>query len=150
MGMNRIVDTTEYLDMVVSLLREGKRDVPVPVKGVSMRPFLRDQDMAYLIPPEDSVRPGDILLFQRHGGQYILHRVQKCLPSGEYLMVGDNQWGMERIRPGQLRGKVSFVKIQGKVIAPGDLHWWFFAHPWRWLTPARAIAGRIRVKFRKN
>ena len=148
--MNRIVDTTEYLDMVVSLLQEGQRDVPVPVKGVSMRPFLRDQDMAYVIPPEDSVNPGDILLFQRPDGRYILHRVHKRLPSGEYLMLGDSQQGTERIGTSQIRGKVSFVKIQSTVIAPGDLRWLFFAYPWRWLAPARGIIGRIHNKLHRN
>lgn len=148
--MNRIVDTTEYLDTVCSLLREGKRDVPVPVKGVSMRPFLRDQDMAYLIPVEGPVKPGDILLFRRSSGRYILHRVHKLLGGGRYLMLGDSQRDVEVITDGNIRGKVSFVRIQDRNVAPGSFHWWFYAYPWRWLAPARGIIGRLHSLLKRK
>lgn len=148
--MHRIVDTTEYLDTVCELLRDGKRDVPVPIKGVSMRPFLRDQDMAYLIPVEDPVRPGDILLFQRPDGRYILHRVHRLLGNGTYLMLGDSQRGTEIIGEDALRGKVSFVRIQDRNVAPGSFRWWFFAYPWRWLAPARGIIGRLHSLLKRK
>lgn len=147
--MERVVDTREYLDMVCGLLRDGQRNVPVPVKGVSMRPFLRDQDMVYLIPLREPVRPGDIVLFQRPGGQYILHRVHRCLYDGSFLMLGDSQLQTERISGQQMRATVAFARIGGKDIRPGSLRWCFFAHLWRWLAPVRMPIGRIHKLFRK-
>lgn len=131
------VDTKEYLDIVCQLLQEGKQNVGVPVKGFSMRPFLHDQDVAYLNLVAQPVKPGDILLFQRVTGQYILHRVHRCLPDGTFLMLGDFQETLERLELHQIRAIVSYVRIGDKILRPGDVRWWLFAHPWRWLAPVR-------------
>lgn len=135
--MARLVDTKEYLDMVCALLREGKENVCVPVKGVSMRPFLRDQDLVYLNRIRQPVKPGDILLFQRPNGQYILHRVYRIAPDGRYLMLGDSQSVLEPIASDQALAIVSFARIGGKEVRPGSVQWWIFAKPWRWLAPLR-------------
>lgn len=148
--MPRTVDTKEYLDMVCSLLREGQREVPVPVKGVSMRPFLRDQDMVYLNPIRERVRPGDIVLYLRRNGQYILHRVYRANPDGSFLMLGDSQLEPEPVAADQLRAKVSFVRLGAKEVRPGSLHWWLFSHLWRWLAPVREPISRVRNLFRSK
>lgn len=147
--MNRIVDTKEYLDTVCALLAEGARDVPVPVKGISMRPFLRDQDTVYLSPVEKPVKPGDILLFQRPGGRYILHRVHRSLGDGNYAMLGDNQTAPETISPVDIRGIVTFVRIGDREFRPGSLRWEFFARPWRWLAFLRRPIGYLHHTFRQ-
>lgn len=146
--MPRTVDTKEYLDMVCALLREGQREVPVPVKGVSMRPFLQDQDMVYLNPIREPVRPGDIVLYLRRSGQYILHRVCKSNPDGSFLMLGDSQLEKEPVAADQLLAKVSFVRLGAKEVRPGSLHWWLFAHLWRWLAPVRGPILRAWNLFR--
>ena len=135
--MARMVDTKEYLDTVCQLLREGKENVCVPVKGFSMRPFLHDQDLVYLNLVTRAAKPGDILLFQRFTGQYVLHRVYRCLPEGDYLMLGDFQDTQERIAPHQIRAIVSYARVKGQLIRPGDARWWLYSHPWRWLAPVR-------------
>lgn len=135
--MARSLDTKEYLDTVCQLLQEGKENVCVPVKGFSMRPFLHDGDLVYLNLLTGPAKVGDILLFQRPTGQYILHRVHRCLPEGDYLMLGDFQDVQERIAPGQIRAVVSFARIGDKLIRPGDAQWWLYSHPWRWLAPVR-------------
>ena len=45
-----VLDTNQYLDAVCLMIREGRENVPVPIQGVSMRPFLRNADFAYLVP----------------------------------------------------------------------------------------------------
>ena len=85
-----ILDTKEYLDTVVELLAQGHRDVTVPVKGSSMVPFLHNGDVVYLNLPERPAKRGDILLYLRPDGRYILHRVVRRRKRG-LLMTGEAQ-----------------------------------------------------------
>lgn len=144
------LDTNKYLDAVCLMLREGQENVPVPVKGVSMRPFLRNADFAYLIQLPEKLKRGDIVLYQRPNDQYVLHRVYKILGSGNYLMLGDSQLEPEPVNAGQLRAKVSFVRIGRSVCRPGSFRWWFFAVPWLRLAPWRPQIARLLALFRKK
>lgn len=145
-----VLDTEKYLDAVCLMLREGQENVPVPVQGVSMRPFLRNTDFAYLVPLRSKVKKGDILLFQRSDCLYILHRVYKLHRDGTLLMLGDSQTQPEPVQPAQLRGKVSFVRCGGQLCRPGSLRWWFFACPWRCLAPWRPQVAKLLALFRKK
>lgn len=81
------VDTREYLDRIVSLLTE-KDGAVIPVAGNSMEPFLKNgRDQVYLVKPEQNTQyqPGDIVLFQRKNGQYVLHRI--AMASDTLLMI---------------------------------------------------------------
>jgi hypothetical protein len=142
--MGRILDTAAYLDTVCQLLGEGKTALPVPVKGVSMRPFLRDGDRVFLELPQTPIRKGDIVLFRRANGQYILHRVHKLCRDGSFLILGDSQLLPEPVAAEKICAQVSFAVIRGKTVRPGSLHWWFFAYPWRWLAPFRRQIGWVR------
>ena len=134
--MAHILDTTAYLDGVCQMLAGGASQVPIPVKGVSMRPFLRDGNFVYVNLPGDRIRKGDILLFQRSNGQYVLHRVMKI--QGERLwMQGDSQLQKEIIHIHQVRARAVSARIQGEIITERDPRWWKYSHPWRWLAPIR-------------
>lgn len=134
--MGRTLDTTAYLNAVCQMLSDGAASVPVPVTGVSMRPFLRTGDFVYVELPDGPIRKGDILLFQRPNGQYVLHRVMKIRKDG-YLMLGDSQLEMEPIHASCVRAKAASARIQGQIVAEGSFRWWMFSHPWRWLAPWR-------------
>ena len=144
------LDTNKYLDAVCLMLREGQEHVPVPVKGVSMRPFLRNGDFAYLAALPGKLKRGDILLFQRANDQYVLHRIYKIPGNGRYLMLGDSQLEPEPVTQDQLRAKVSFVRIGRSVCRPGSFRWWFFAVPWLLLAPWRPQIAKLLSLFRKK
>jgi signal peptidase I len=145
-----VLDTEKYLDAVSMMIQEGRTNVPVPVKGVSMRPFLRTGDFAYLIPLPEKIRRGDILLFQRANKQYVLHRVYKLRRDGSVLMLGDSQLTPEPVTPHQLRAKVSFVRCAGQDCRPGSFRWWFFACPWLRFARWRPQIARLLALFRKK
>lgn len=144
----RTVDTKEYLDTVCGMLAEGNTGVPVPVAGTSMCPFLHPGDMVYLDTVTSAPRKGEILLFVRRNGQYVLHRVARRNRDGSLLMLGDNQTVLEPVAGAQIRARASYVRRGGKTVAPGSMIWWFFAGPWLWLAPIRGTVGKIwrRVK----
>ena len=145
-----VLDTVAFLDAVCAMIEEGKVNVPVPIRGISMRPFLYDGDYAYLSPLPEKIKKGDILLYQRENRQYVLHRVYKTRRDGSFLMLGDSQVTPESVAAHQLRAIASFVRCGGKDCRPGSIKWWFFAHPWRVFASWRPLAGKIRAWFRKK
>ena len=145
-----VLDTNQYLDAVCRMIEEGKENVPVPVKGVSMRPFLRDGDFAYLVSLPRKLKRGDIVLFQRKNGQYVLHRIYKVLKNGSYLLLGDSQLAPEPVMEEQFRAKVAFVRCMGEECRPGSFKWWFFAVPWLRLAPWRPQIVKLLALFRKK
>ncbi len=80
-----IVENDEFFGKVVSLLADG-HSVTVPVKGVSMLPFIRGDKDSVVLEGVESCTPGgksrirvnvgDIVLF-RYKGRYIMHRILK-------------------------------------------------------------------------
>lgn len=145
-----VLDTEKYLDAVCLMIDQGNENVPVPIQGVSMRPFLRNGDFAYLVPLGEQVKNGDMVLYQRKNNQYVLHRVYKTGKNGTYLLLGDSQQTPEPVTRSQLRARVAFVRCGGQDCKPGSFRWWFFACPWRIFAPWRPQIAKLLALFRKK
>ncbi len=64
-------------------------------RGSSMNPLLvSGRDKVYIEKPKSRLKKGDIALYNRSDGSYILHRVFKVLPSS-YAFWGDNHFALE-------------------------------------------------------
>jgi signal peptidase I len=136
--MAKIVDTREYLDMVCQLLAEGHTDVPVPVAGSSMVPFLHNGDTVYLNPLDSPPKKGDVVLYTRPTGQYVLHRIVKVNPDGSFLMLGDAQQELEWIESRErLHARMTRAVHKGKPMTHGSPRWRFYATVWIWVWPLR-------------
>lgn len=144
----RILDTRDYLDQVCDLLADGNTALPVPVAGSSMCPFLRDGDTVYLDPLTAPARRGDIVLFTRPGGQYVLHRVAKQLENGLYLIIGDNQRLPEIVSEAQICAIVTSACRRGRHITPRTPVWRFYAGFWLKIIPYRQKIAALRQRFR--
>ena len=146
----RTVDTKEYLDTVCALLEAGQQNLSVPVAGSSMCPFLYPEDTVFLSAVEATLKPGNIYLFQRPNGQYVLHRLLREDGDGTLWMLGDNQRTEEPVSGGDmLRAQAVSVRRKGKTCAPGSFLWWFFAVPWlrlRWLRVWVSFFSRRRQR----
>ena len=147
------VDTEEYLKAVSALIAEG-REVTVPVRGGSMNPFLVDnRDCVLLVPVPERLRRGDIVLFRRSSGQYVLHRivaVRRSRPGGHepvYFMRGDAQEMTEGpVARAQVRALAARVMRQGRWLTDRDLRVLFFRHLWcRRYFPRRAALAVYRL-----
>lgn len=102
-------------------------EVYITVRGNSMSPFVYDgRDQAIFAPlGERRIRRGDIVFYQRIGGQFVMHRVYSVDASGVMTMLGDAQWTLEPgIRPEQLRAFVPRVVRKGREVSceKGFLH----------------------------
>lgn len=136
----KVIDTQLLLDEYAHLIcAEGAKELPLLISGNSMSPFLiHGRDTVYLSPIERAVRRGDMILYRRENGQYVLHRVW-TVEKETVTMVGDGQTALERgIRRDQLVAIVTHVTRKGKTLAPGSLWWEFFAKAWIRILPLRA------------
>lgn len=82
-------------------------------KGISMMPLVRQGADAVELCAIDTVNVGDIFLFRRDDGKFVLHRIVDEKPDG-YVFCGDNQCILEGgIRRDQLIAKVSAILRNG-------------------------------------
>ena len=140
----RVMDTQAYLDNICSLLQQGHTPVSIPVSGNSMCPFLHPGDQVFLEKPQGALKKGDVVLFTRLTGQYVLHRIRKVNPDGSFVMMGDNQGWVETVESAaQIHAKVTAVQRKGKMSKPGDADWWFYENPWRWCALVRRPICRM-------
>ena len=164
MKMNDIpvktVDTQIFLDAVKEMVQEGK-DVPVTITGNSMSPFLvhgRDQVMFSRI--TRPLQKGDMVLYQRRGGQYVMHRIRRIdRRRKEYYMIGDAQTVTEGpLKEAQIAAVVTSVCRKGKWLRQGDFWWEFFRGPWLYMAPLRRpalrayalVIGKTRRKLKEK
>ena len=76
-------------------------------KGTSMLPIFvegRDKVCIYSYKPEISLKKGDIILYKRESGLYVLHRIM-AIKGDEYVLCGDNHTTLEYgVKPSQILG----------------------------------------------
>ena len=147
--MNVMIDTNAYISDLKQLIEEGQ-EVVITVTGWSMQPFLRNRrDRVSLIKPSDICNIGDIVLYRRKTGQFVLHRIYNIKSDG-YYMMGDNQVDMEGpIEADTIFAVVTEIERNGRWISVKGLPWIIASCLWRVLYPVRKIAYRTRKAMRK-
>ena len=132
------VDPQDFMPKLEALLNEVKA-VPLVISGNSMLPFLiHGRDTVYLSKVDSTLKKGDIVLYKRDDGSYILHRIYKA--EGEvFQLIGDAQPIIEKgVRANQIIAKVTEIKRKGKLINEKSLFWKFFQKIWLNIIPLRA------------
>lgn len=140
----RIVDIDAYMPVLHELLAQGQ-SVSLTVTGESMSPFLRHgRDQIRLAAVTAPPQRGDMVFFRRRNGQYIMHRVLRRMPDGNYAIIGDGQQQVESpIAPEQIFAVVTQVCRKGVRLGPESFWWRFFAGPWLTLLPLRPVLRRM-------
>jgi len=94
--MDSLIDRFQ-LDDLMPMIRESLqngRSVILPPRGTSMLPLLRQgKDSVRLSPLSGKLKKYDLPLYQRTGGQYVLHRIVGV--GDTYTCIGDNQFELE-------------------------------------------------------
>lgn len=93
-------------------------DFQIPITGTSMNPLLyQNRDFVKIVKPQLPLKLGDIPLYRRNDGAFVLHRVVAIKDDGEYVMCGDNQFLLEfGITDENIIGVVKTLIIDGKEI----------------------------------
>ena len=139
------------MDEVVAIVQMGKT-VVIPISGTSMLPFLRekrDQVRLEALNPQKKITRGDILLFVRESGNYVLHRVIE-VDDDRLIMLGDNQLRTEEIYLDQVRAYVCEAYRKGRWIQPKNLVWKFYSSFWNhiWIRKLAGKIGRVVSKLK--
>ena len=148
----RVIEPDDLMDQLPQLLSQAE-SIPLIISGNSMSPFLiHGRDTVYLSKVTKPPKRGDIVLFRRKSGAYILHRIY-AEHNGVYDLVGDGQLGIE---PGicmdQIMAEVNTVRRKGRLLRKGDICWLFYEKIWLGLLPVRPWIHRVyfRMKAWRN
>lgn len=103
----------EELMPVLQLQMEQGGQAFLTVTGSSMLPMVTPhRDRVWLVPCPEQLRCGDVILYRRDNGQYVLHRIVRL--SQPMICCGDNQWKAEAVRPDQAIALVTAFDRDGK------------------------------------
>lgn len=133
----KILSPEQLIPPLLDLLEKADC-VPLVISGSSMTPFLvHGRDTVYLSKIRQPLKRGDMILYRRDNGNYVLHRIYRA-DCDTYTLVGDAQTVPEPgIRPDQVLAVVSAVRRKGTLLQPGSFWWVFFQKVWIRLVPLR-------------
>ena len=122
-----------------------------------MLPMLRPKrDAVELIELRTAPGRGDIILYLRENGQYVLHRIIAVKETG-YLCSGDNQHVREPVTRDQILAVVDGFIRKGKHRSIRDFGYRLYKTLWLWGFPLRGVyialrrrLGKLRRKWKKR
>ena len=145
----RELDPQVLMPALLALLEETET-VPLVISGSSMTPFLvHGRDTVYLSKVTAPLKRGDMILYRRDSGAYILHRIFR-VEENTYTLMGDAQTMLEPgIRTDQVLAVVTAVRRKGKLLKQGSFWWDFFEKVWIRMVPLRPAAKTVYSCFVK-
>lgn len=132
----------DELTTFLEAIRPGE-EFSLLVTGNSMVPFLLDRRSTVFLIREEAYVPrvGDIVLFRRVGGAYVLHRVHKIRKDGLLVINGDAQRWTELILPQQVCCRVTHFARTKKDIRADATSQRFYRWVWRHLRLIHGVAA---------
>ena len=145
----KVLPPEVLMDQLLGLL-EDTESVPLVISGSSMTPFLvHGRDTVYLSKVAHPLKKGDMILYRRDNGAYILHRIYRV--DGEtYTLIGDAQTQLEPgVRQDQVLAVVNAVCRKGRILHRGNFWWDFFAQIWIRMISLRPAAMAVYSRLMK-
>ncbi len=124
-----------------------------PFKGKSMLPLLREGWDTVEVVPKNDPKVGDVVLYRRENGVFILHRIVAVEPDGAFLIRGDNCLEGERVAPERILGQMRGYYRGGEYIPVTDARYLAYLRRLPGLKRRlrlRARLSRLRHPFRKK
>lgn len=135
----------ESLIPVIRLQLEVGGRSNLVVTGHSMYPTLRNcRDIVELVPVHRDLHKGDLILYQRRNGAYVLHRIVTEPVEDEFNCAGDNQWELELVQLRQVIALVDTYIRGGKRIPVDSRCCRTWVRLWIWMFPVRKPILKLR------
>lgn len=106
--------------------------VVVPISGTSMWPLLQEGKSRVQIVARDKrqLRKGDIVLYRRCDGTFVLHRIVK-VQKDSFLLCGDHQFRpLEQVQEAQIMGVAQGFFRNGRYF--DEKTWWYRLYKLFW------------------
>ncbi len=112
--------------------------VELTVTGNSMYPMLKHKRSVVRLSAADEPNVGDIPLYKRDGGGYILHRI--VCAEDTFTCCGDNQWRLEHgIRRDQIIAVVTDFKRGNRWCSCSSRIYLLYVRIWMLIRPLRRL-----------
>lgn len=111
----------ELLPFIEDAFNNGKT-FTIPITGTSMLPLLvQGRDTVTIKKIDEDLKKGDLPLYRRKDGAFVLHRIIDINEDGSFVMCGDNQFIKEfGITSGNLIGIVCEINRNGNTFSVED------------------------------
>lgn len=137
------LNISDFIDVLSKALDSGEKFV-LPLKGTSMLPFFKTGDKAILTRPK-KLSKYDVIFYTR-GENYILHRIVKK-KEDYYLVTGDNQTALEKVRDKQIHAVMQSYIVDGKI---KNINFWYRFKVMLWcIIPFRKACLKVTRKLTK-
>lgn len=128
------------------------------VTGNSMYPTLRHRkDTVFLRPAARALERGDLILYRRQDGAFVLHRIVTRPRKNVFFCAGDNQWRREPVNADQVLAVADGFIRKGKTYKENNCGYRLWVAVWLLLLPLRRpilafrrFLGRIRRRKNKR
>ena len=145
----REVGMVDLSPLIEEILRGGGT-VELTVTGNSMWPMLHHKVSRVRLAPIGELKKGDLPLYRRQNGAYVLHRILAVEPDGSYTCCGDNQWHVERgLQRAQMVAVVTDFSRRGEQWVSGNSGLYrLYTRLWMAVRPIRRLifGGWKRIK----
>ncbi len=139
-------DANEMLSMIVPLIENGKT-VKLTVTGYSMYPLVTSRRDAVLLGKCDSLKVGDVPLFKRPDGSFILHRIVGK-KNGAFKLLGDYETKIEYpVYPEQVVAVAKGFYRKDHFISCDSFGYKAYQFFWRLLRPIRPVLLTLLAKL---
>lgn len=146
---NTIKISREDFSSTILLMLEKNMDVALTITGNSMYPLWKHKRDSVILSNCNrfNLTKGDIPLYQRANGQYVLHRIIK-VNRDSYDMCGDAQFQIEHNLPKEnIIAVVKAFTRNGKSFNCSCYLFKIYSILWMWLFPLRRNCERIYRKI---
>ena len=135
----------------IEKLLETGHTIKIKPQGWSMYPLIVYGRDSVIIEPLDTdrLKRGDVVLYRRKTGMFVLHRIYRITSDGIFL-VGDNQTEIEGpLEFSQVKGKMTAVVRKGKTVTTKNLIYVIYRCIWLRLLPLRPVIGKMIHKIKR-
>lgn len=139
----------ESLSPLISEIVSAGGTVEITVTGNSMWPMLLHRKSKVRVARAENIKIGDIPLYKRENGDYILHRIVDRDESG-YVCSGDHQWQLERgITDEMIICVVTDFKRRNKWTSCENKAYKLYRSVWSALRPTRHIIDALKKRIKR-
>ncbi|MBO5929506.1 MAG: S24/S26 family peptidase [Clostridia bacterium] len=142
----------DIMPLITESFRQGLT-ATIPVAGNSMWPlFSHKRDCAVLSPVDGDLRRGDVPLYRRPDGKYVLHRIIR-VTKDEYVFTGDAQTQLERLPKTCVVAVMTAFVRKGKTVDCCNKWYRFYSHSWMLVRPLRPLLiwlAKSLIKIKKR